>query len=209
MNKFTLSMVLALTLSACKYSNTFTGTYQNEAASMTAYSGNISRYCIALSLSAGAVKKTSSISGSLLFDPNDFLKTTAFNTKGTACDAGLAEYLVGTRSTTVLGVSTVYQEEHDNYNFDFCRSVYYKQYQYKEQVTVDFKNNLDDQLVGSFVGTGEVGEYVDYDHPVNYGPIYYCGPYQPFPPFPPYPHPPYPPYPHPPYPPYPPHPHFK
>jgi hypothetical protein len=181
MKKIVTFALLALTLTACNYSNTFQGTYNDSPASMTAYSRNINRYCIALNLTSGAMKKSSYISASLLFDPNDFLRPTVFNSKGSNCGAGLSEYLEGARSTQVLGTSIVYRSE--NYGFDYCRYVYYQQYRYKEEVRIHFKNNSDDQLVGSFVGMGEVSEYVDFDHPVNYGPIYYCGPYRPYPPY--------------------------
>jgi hypothetical protein len=183
MKKLLIALSLSLSLSSCKYSNTFQGTYNDSPASMTAYSRNINRYCVALNLTAGDQTKKSYISSKYLFDPNDFLKPTSFNSKGDQCQTNLDEYLVGTRNTTVLGDALVYREENVNYNY--CQSVFYKQYQYKEDVKIDFKKTADDQLVGTFVGVGNVDYYIDYGHPVAYGPIYYCGPIRPRP----YPHP--------------------
>lgn len=171
--KTIITLGLALTLSACNYSNTFKGTYNGAPASMSAYSKNINKYCVALSITAGNETKNSFISAQAVFDPNDFLKPMAFNTKGANCSANLEEYLVGTRNTKVLNIALVSIRE--QVNFDWCRFTTYNRYTYQEDIAFEVKKNTNDELVGSFVGVGGTGQYTDYDHPVQYGPIYYCG----------------------------------
>jgi hypothetical protein len=177
------ALAIGLSLSACNYSNEFTGTFNNAPATMSASSKNINRYCVALNITAGNLTKSSYISAQAVFDVNDFLKPMSFNTKGAECGANLTEYLEGTRNTTVMNISTVMEREQINYNW--CRMTTYKDYNYKEEITFDVKNNSDDVTTGSFTGVGEVADYIDRDHPVSYGPEYFCGTVtQPYPPYP-------------------------
>jgi hypothetical protein len=200
--KSLLAVALAFTVSACNYSNEFTGTYNSAPAKLSAYSKNINTYCVALSLESNGIKKSNFISAQAVFDPNDLLAPKNFNTKGSQCAANQSEYLVGTRSATVLATNQVAQTRSVG-AYD-CQVVYYKQYQYQEKITFQIQNNADDAIVGTFDGVGQSAQYIDDAHPVGYGPIYQCRPYpQPYPrPYPgpgPYPRP-YPgpgPYPHP------------
>jgi len=199
-----LMVALAFGLGACDYSNQFTGTYNNAPATLSAYSKNISKYCIALSLDSNGAKKSNFISAQAVFDPNDLLATKTFNTKGSQCAANQTEYLVGSRTATVLSTAPVTIIR--NVGMYSCQAVYYTQYQYQEKISFELHTIANDQLVGTFEGTGQPDQYVDDAHPTGYGAIYPCrgnGPY-PYP----YPHPRPGPYPHP-YPgPYPhPHPH--
>ena len=198
--------MLGLSLSACNYSNQFQGTFNNTPSTMTAYSSNIDRYCVSLTINANGATKNSFISAQAVFDEKDLLKPMSFNTKGAECGANLDEYLVGTRTTTVVNTTNVTQSESAGVNL--CQNVTYRDYHYQENIVLEMRNNVNDQTAGSFSGVGQVAEYVDFDHPVAYGPVYYCGPSNPYPY--PYPHPgpgPYPgPYPHPGPGPYP-HPH--
>ncbi len=185
-------MLLALSLTACKYSNTFEGTYNGNAAKMTAYSKNINRYCISLSLTAGSETKQAFISASDVFDSSDLLKPKAFNSKGTNCSANQDDYMSGVRKTNVLGTSLVTYQ--NSVNSNYCQQVTYNRYLYKEEISFEFKKNANDEITGKFEGIGEESYYVDRDHPVAYGPIYYCGGSYPYP----YPGPGYPyPYPYP------------
>ncbi len=201
MKKLTSVLLLALSLTACKYSNTFEGTYNGNPASMTAYSKNINRYCVALNMKSGSETKSTYISAQDVFDSNDFLKPMSFNTKNANCGSDNEEYLVGNRKTTVLGESLVTFQSSVNVNY--CQQVTYKRYEYKEDVTFEFKKKSNDELTGTFSGIGLIDYFTDTNHPVAYGPIYFCGngypggypypgpgfPYpRPFPPYPPYPY---------------------
>ena len=198
MKQITIALTLALSLSACNYDNTFNGTFNGAPASMKAHSGNIDRYCVALAITAGSLAKNSFISAQSVFDPNDVLKPMSFNTKGAPCGVNLDEYLVGNRNTTVISISNV--TERQQVDMNYCQNVTYKDYQYKEDISFEMKNNSTDETTGVFTGVGEVTDFIDYDHPVSTGSIYYCGQpghHYPYPnPYPyPYPHPN--PYPHP------------
>lgn len=183
MKNLALALTLALSLSACKYSNTFTGTLDGAAATMTAYSKNINKYCVALNIEAGSVEKSNYISAQAVFDPNDFLKPMSFNTKGAECGANQDEYLVGSRNTTVMNISYVTMRE--QVSVDYCRYTTYKNYQYKEEITFEMKNNATDATTGTFSGVGKVSNFTDTAHPTNYGPLFYCGGPRPYPrPFP-------------------------
>ena len=199
MNKLTSVLLLALSLTACNYSNTFEGAYNGTPAKMTAYSKNINRYCIALSLTAGSETKSAFISASDVFDSGDLLKPKSFNSKGTNCSANQDFYLAGVRKTTVLGTSPVTYQSSVNANY--CQQVTYNRYTYKEDISFEIKKNANDEVTGKFEGVGQEADFVDRDHPIAYGPIYYCGNY-PYPgPGYPYPGPGYPyPYPRPGYP---------
>ncbi len=172
MKKIILLLVGSLSLTACNYSNTFTGMYNNSSATLDAYSKNINRYCVALTLRAGNITKSSFISAQAVFDQNDFLKPVQFNTKGAPCSQSLDEYLVGERNTQVYNISVVTESE--PYGANYCRLVSYKRYQYQEMISFELKTNSDDQSQGIFKGVGEMSYYVDYVHPVSYGGIYFC-----------------------------------
>lgn len=177
--KYIVYFGIALTLSACNYSNTFTGTFNGAPSSMTAFSKNINKYCVALNIKAGNETKSSFISAQAVFDANDILKPMSFNTKGAPCSANLDEYLVGTRNTNVTNVSFITQRE--QVNFDYCRYATYKRYQYFEDINFEMKKNATDELTGTFAGRGELSYYTDYQNPVSYGPIFYCGRPLPYP----------------------------
>ena len=185
--KYLTFMGLALALSACNYSNTFTGTFNGAPATMSAYSKNINKYCVALNIKAGTETKSSFISAQSVFDANDLFKPMAFNTKGAPCGANLEEYLVGNRNATVLNISQTTQRE--NVGVDYCRYTTYNTYQYKEDITFEMKKNATDETVGTFAGVGEIDQYTDFQHPVQYGPIFFCGQMGPYPGPGPYPYP--------------------
>ncbi len=179
MKNLSTVLLLALSLTACKYSNTFEGTYNGNPAKLSAYSKNINRYCVALNLTAGSETKSTFISAQDVFDVNDFLKPKAFNTKDANCGSSNEEYLVGNRSTSIIDTTMV--SEIRSVNIDFCQQVTYKRYEYNESVTFEFKNKATDQTTGIFNGTGMIGFYVDRDHPVAFGPVYFCGNNYPYP----------------------------
>lgn len=179
MKKIVMILTLTFTLSACRYSNTFNGTYNGAPASMNAYSKNINKYCISLEIASEGATKNLFISAQSVYDPNDLLKPMMFNTKGANCGLNLSEYLVGNRNTTVTNIS--YVTERVIVTPSYCQFLTFKNYQYKEEISFELKNNSDDQLVGSFQGIGQVSQYIDRDHPVNSGPIFYCGNPNPYP----------------------------
>ncbi|MFM8312781.1 MAG: hypothetical protein ACKOA8_00680 [Deltaproteobacteria bacterium] len=174
-----IALSLALFLSACNYSNTFDGTFNGAPATMKAYSKNINRYCVNLNLTTKDLSLSAFISAQSVFDPNDMLKPMAFNTKDAQCGSSSDQYMVGTRNTKVLRTSLVSYQEF--YGVDFCRYVTYNSYDYQEDIALEFRKKADDSFNGRFVGTGLVASYVDRDHPVSYGPIYFCGRGYPYP----------------------------
>jgi hypothetical protein len=167
-----LPLIATLPLAACQYSNEFHGTFNQEAAVLKAFSKNTDRYCIALTLTSNAEVRTSSISAHSVFDPNDFSRPKSFNTKNEPCTQNLPEYLVGTRSSQVIGTSLSIHPEALGGNL--CHDVFYSQYRYQDQIELEFKNELSDLTTGKFTGTGEIQTYTDFSRPVNFGPIYRC-----------------------------------
>ena len=113
------------------------------------------------------------INAQSVFDRNDLLKPTTFNTKGSPCGASLNEYLVGSRNINVLNISQVSEREQTKNNY--CRFNTFNKYHFKESITFEMKSNTTDQTIGIFTGIGEDAEFVDYKHPVEYGEEYYCG----------------------------------
>jgi hypothetical protein len=203
--KQTLSRILmvascAVVLSACEYNESFNGSYNGTPASLTAYSSNINRYCVALNLTAGSVTDKSFISAQAVYDENDPFATKTFNTKGSDCSQNLSEYLIGTRNVQVINTTQVSSINH--LNSYQCQVVYYKEYTFIESLNFEIHRNNDDSMVGSFAGSASAETYTDTDRPVSYGQIYQCGViYQPGPQPYPYPQPGYPqPYPNPGYP---------
>ncbi|MBU6154173.1 MAG: hypothetical protein KGP28_07710 [Bdellovibrionales bacterium] len=185
-----LLVALTLVLNACRYSNEFTGKFGETAATLTAFSKNTDKYCIALKLTAGAETRRSFISASSVFDASDLTRTKAFNTKNEPCSANLDEYLVGTRSTKVTGTRIISRME--NLNSFLCQVVYYNEYGYTDEIQFDFRNKLSDLATGTFSGAGQVQYYVDFSRPINFGPVFRCnGNNWPYPPYP-YPYPPFP-----------------
>lgn len=185
-----LSLVtLVLISTACRYSNEFSGTFNQKPATLTAFSKNTDKYCIALNLTNGTETRQSYISAKSVFDDSDLTRPKLFNTKNEPCSANLEEYLVGLRTTKILGTSvTARNEILSGY---LCQMVYYTQYTYADEIQFDFKNKLSDEITGSFSGTGQAQLYIDYSRPVGYGPVYRCSGNYPYPgPFPgPYPRP--------------------
>jgi hypothetical protein len=182
-----LLLGLPLLLNACRYSDEFAGTFNNTPATLSAYSKNTDKYCIALNLTAGTETRKSFISAKSAFDERDLTKPKSFNTKNEPCSANLDEYLIGVRSSKIVGTSMVTRVE--NLNPYLCQMVYYNQFAYTDQVQIDFRNKLSDQSTGNFSGTGQVQSYTDFSRPLSYGPVFRCNGGQ----FPyPYPYPPYP-----------------
>jgi hypothetical protein len=178
---------LTLTLSACRYSNEFSGMFNDTPATLTAFSKNTDKYCIALTLTAGNETRKSFISARSVFDERDLTRPKAFNTKNEPCSANLDEYLMGVRSSKIVGTSMITRIE--NLNPYLCQVVFYNQYAYTDDIQMAFRNKLSDQSTGSFSGTGQVQSYTDFGRPISYGPIYRCNgnqfPYPyPYPPFP-------------------------
>jgi len=160
---------LCLSLSACEYSNTFQGTFNNIPATMIAYSKNTNRYCIALTLTAADVSKSSFVSAQDVYDANDLFKPVDFDTKNTPCSENLSEYLVGTRSTEILSKREI--SKCQQLGAHAGRMVYYNEYNYQEHLTFTLKSVADDQVLGTFIGTGKLSLFEDTDHPTRHGPI--------------------------------------
>ena len=184
-----LLFALPLTLNACRYSNEFNGKFNETPATLSAFSKNTEKYCIALNLTAGTETRKSYISANSVFDARDLTRTKAFNTKNEPCSANLDEYLVGTRSTKVTSTRMVSRIE--NLNSFLCQVVYYNEYGYTDEIQFDFRNKLSDLPTGNFSGTGMVQFYTDFSRPMNVGPVFRCNgntwpyPYPyPYPPFP-------------------------
>ncbi len=170
----TLSVLsLTLALSACRYSNEFSGTFNGEAAKLTALSNNTDKYCIALSLVTPETTRKNFISAQSVFDENSLTEPKSFNTKGTPCNANMSEYLAGTRTSQILGKNVVMDTQ--IVSFNLCRTVYYTQYLYQDALQFEIRSNADDQLVGTFTGKGLQDSYTDYAHPSNYSAPYICG----------------------------------
>jgi len=167
------AFLLIFSLSACDYSNEFNGTFNGVPALMNAYSKNVNNYCVALTITAGVETKATYINAQSVYNANDLFEPVEFNTKGSLCGANLSEYLVGIRNTKILRVSKISQL--DNVDNDYCRFITYNQYQYEEFISLEFKNNLNDQSTGKFSGLGQEKIFVDYDHPVSFSPHFLCG----------------------------------
>jgi hypothetical protein len=187
-----LLLSLTLAVSACRYSNTFNGTFNQNPATLTAFSKNTDKYCISLNLTSGSETRKSFISANPVFDSTDLTRTKFFNTKNEPCSANLDEYLVGNRSTKIVGTSMTSRTE--SLNSFLCQIVYYTVYAYTDLIQFEFKNKLSDLSTGTFTGTGGMETYTDFRRPVSYGPVYRCNGANPYPnPYPyPYPYPPYP-----------------
>ncbi len=166
-----LPLVFVFVLSACNYSNEFTGSFNGTPATLSAYSKNVNRYCIALNLK-GAVTKSNFISASDVYNSSDIFAAKSFNTEGTQCAANQSEYLVGNRVATVLSTSEVSRVV--DVGFYDCQTVYYNAYSYRETINVEFRNKISHATTGSFNGTGLVNTYVDTDRPTRYGRIWMC-----------------------------------
>ncbi len=173
MKKRITILILALSTTACNYSNSFNGSFNGNAALMNAYSKNINKYCVSLKITTESKVINSFINAQSVFDRNDLLKPTTFNTKGSPCGASLNEYLVGSRNINVLNISQVSEREQTKNNY--CRFNTFNKYHFKESITFEMKSNTTDQTIGAFTGIGEDAEFVDYQHPVEYGEEYYCG----------------------------------
>lgn len=181
MNKLNsvLAVALAFTVSACNYSNEFTGTFNGSSAKLTALSKNINKYCVALELTSNLGVKNNFISAQAVFNPNDLFAAKDFNTKGAECSVNQTEYLVGTRTATVLGTSEVSETQSVGaYN---CQTVYYKNYTYQEKIAFQLKANADDQTVGTFEGTGLVDNFTDRSRVTRYGNVWMCRAPMPYP----------------------------
>jgi hypothetical protein len=163
---------LPLILNACRYSNEFTGVFNQKPAKLSAFSKNTQKYCISLTLTAESETRKSFISANSVFDANDLTRTMTFNTKDEPCSANLSEYLVGSRSTKIVGTSIFSRVE--NLNSFLCQVVYYNQYSYMDEIQFEFRNKLSDSPTGSFAGTGQVQPYVEFDRPIAYGPVFAC-----------------------------------
>jgi hypothetical protein len=172
-------LCLTLALSACRYSNEFTGSYNSSPAKLTAFSKNTDKYCIALTLTSGPVTKNNFVSAQDVVDFGEITRAKYFNTKATPCNANMTEYLVGTRTSKILGTSLIARNELMAGNL--CRVTYYNEYLYQDAIQFELRNNANDSVVGNFSGDGQVDRYTDYSRPVSYGPVYYCGPINPRP----------------------------
>lgn len=179
LSHFFMVLAAGFALTACDYSNEFTGSYNNVPATMSAYSKNVNKYCISLNLTANGTQIQSFISAQAVYDANDLFAAKSFNTKGAECSANLSQYLVGTRTTQVL--NTFETQTTQNVNQSFCQQVFYKAYDYQDTIHFDIKNNTDDQVVGTFEGKGKRATYTDDSHPTHYGQVYQCGPIYPQP----------------------------
>jgi hypothetical protein len=177
MNKILLkkSALLAsftLLFSACKYQNEFQGTWNGQTATLSAYSKNVDKFCVSLTLTSGSEVRKNAIRAGEVYDSGDFTRTKTFNTKGTACAGEFNEYLTGSRSTRILSTRPVSRME--NRGIDFCQVVYYNEYLYQDDLRFEVKKASDDSVVGTFNGSGETESYVDYSRPAGYGPIFFC-----------------------------------
>ena len=171
------ALILSSVLSGCKYSNEFKGTFNDQPATLDAYSKNINKYCIALTLDSGSTHQSYSASSDDLFVASNFLAPSSYNTKPSNCGSTFPNYLVGTRNVTVLGTSEV--QDIAQVGFDYCRVEYYRQYHYQESVSFEVRQRADDSLVGKFLGTGSPGYFTDDSVTLRVGPVYYCGSYYP------------------------------
>ena len=167
-----IAALLLLSASACQYSEDFTGTFNQKPATLNAYSRNIEKDCIRLTLKSDAETLTSAIGADAVFDENDPTRGKSFNTKGSPCGSKLNEYLVGTRSTKIINVVMNARETMIGNNL--CQRIYYTQYFYQDTIQFEFRNNLSDLTTGSFVGTGQVSSYTDFNHPNGYSGVYFC-----------------------------------
>lgn len=158
-----LAILAVLSLSACRYDNSFTGQYTTgmkpDVATLDAYSSNVSRYCIRLDLTVnGDETLTNSISAGDVIDRNNLLAAKDFNTKDANCNADEATYMTGSRSTDVVstGVSTTFER----CSATFCRRVDYRTYDYTENLKLNFVDATTDKIRGTFEGKGQVKTWV-------------------------------------------------
>jgi len=172
--KFIQGLILTtlLSLSSCRYSDEFTGTYNQKAATLGAFSKNIEKDCITLTLKSELETRVSAIDADSVFDWNDPLHGKAFNTKNEKCSSKLAEYLVGTRSTKIINTSLNGREVPVGGNL--CQIIYYPHYLYQDTIQFEFRNTLSDQTTGAFSGSGHINGYTDWRRPSGYGPIFPC-----------------------------------
>ena len=165
-------LLTLLTLSACRYSDEFTGTYNQKPATLEAFSKNIEKDCISLTLKSDSETRASAIDASSVFDATDPLLGKAFNTKNQNCSARMGDYLVGTRSTKIINTSMNGREVLVGGNL--CQVIYYPHYLYQDTIQFEFRNALTDQTTGAFSGSGQINAYSDWSRPSGYGPIYPC-----------------------------------
>ncbi|MBS1959917.1 MAG: hypothetical protein JST80_10625 [Bdellovibrionales bacterium] len=158
-----LAIIALVSLSACRYDNSFTGQYtigmKPDNATLDAYSSNVRRYCIRFDLSVnGEDRLTNSISAGDVIDQNNLLAAKDFNTKGANCNADETTYMTGHRSTDVVstGVNTTFER----CSSTFCRRVDTKTYDYTENLKLNFVNAADDKIKGTFEGRGQVKTWV-------------------------------------------------
>ncbi len=166
--------LFTLSLSACKYSNEFRGTYNGQDATLSAYSKNVNKQCISLELTSGDQNLKNGIDVRAVYDSGDFSRSKNFNTKGAACSEKFGEYLSGTRSTKILNSYPVSQIE--TLGIDMCRVVYYQEYLYQDVIQFELKNKTDDTTLGTFKGEGQSERYLDTSRPTGFGPVFYCDP---------------------------------
>ncbi|NDF15034.1 hypothetical protein EB061_06890 [bacterium] len=161
-----------LLLSACRYENEFTGTYNQQPAKMSAFSKNTEKYCIELNVKGNAGTRQAFIGARSVFDERDFSRPVSFNTKGESCGANLPEYLVGSRNTKIQTSRPFTRNE--VVAGVFCQWVTYQEFLYNDDIQLEFRNRLSDQTVAVFQGTGRLESFVDFARPVSYGPMYPC-----------------------------------
>ena len=166
--------LFTLSLSACKYSNEFRGSYNGQDATLSAYSKNVNKYCISLDLNSGEQSFKNGIDAGAVYDSGDFNRSKNFNTKGAECSGKYDEYLVGTRSTKILNSYPVSRIE--NVGIDMCQVVYYQEYLYQDLIQFELKKKSDDSTLGTFKGEGQSERYLDTSRPTGFGPVYFCGP---------------------------------
>ncbi len=166
--------LFTLSLSACKYSNEFRGSFNGQEATLTAYSKNVNKYCISLGLNSGDQSIKNGIDAGSVYDSGDFTRSKSFNTKSADCSSKFDEYLMGTRSTKILNSYPVSRIE--NSGIDMCQVVYYQEYLYQDVIQFEVKKKADDSTLGTFKGEGQSERYLDTSRPTGFGPLYYCGP---------------------------------
>jgi hypothetical protein len=163
---------LCLSVSACRYSAEFKGKLNGKDATVTAFSRNIDKRCVALSFDSSTGLETQYIDACSAFNPTNPAATKNFNTKNADCNLNQTQYLEGTRSTVIVATSSIKGVE--QVDAFFCQTVFYKEYTYQDKVTFDVKSKSNDEVLANFSGLSKKATYIDYDNATLVGDRWMC-----------------------------------
>jgi hypothetical protein len=175
---FLATLTLLFTVTGCRYSNTFNGSFQDlsgvtptsSTATLSAFSKNINKFCIDLTLEHDGQTFATAIHASEVFDQNDPLASKAFNTKGSDCNPNADTFISGQRNVKIVSSYSIYEQV--ACTPERCAQVVYPVYRYQESIQMNVVQSKDDKMVGKFEGSASDQNYIDHDHPISRTPCY-------------------------------------